>query len=167
VRTRGTGYFLVFILIILVPLLIAAAARLLFKPAPPRVVSLDPAAFSGSSLPAELVRRVCALKESLAEVDAIPAAKTIALLEKEKDPAREVAIQETIAKTYREEAAARGITDLSEKRMVYRILVNASLRNDEDFIISAVPGSEHLEYLSELLGKYRKNTGTCKKGTGY
>jgi hypothetical protein len=92
------------------------------RPGPVRHPQLDP----------DLIERIRAFKQILAEVDTSTIDQTIDNFKRDQHPAREVAIFERIAATYQLYLSHNLTDDLATKKDIFHVLVGASM-GVEDF----------------------------------
>lgn len=103
------------------------------------------------NLPDDLLRRIRAFKEILAEVDTTPLADVIDDFRRDVHPEREIAVWEHIANAYQLFLAAHPTAGLLAKHAAFSVLLTASLGMDYRNIPNLTQ-----EQITELVLNYRR-----------
>lgn len=93
---------------------------------------LQPGPVRHPQLAPDLIERINAFKQILAEVDTTSLDQAIDNFKRDQHPAREVAICDRIASTYQLYLSHNPTEDLSTKKDIYRVVLGASM-GMEDF----------------------------------
>ncbi len=104
-----------------------------------------------TTLPEDFIRRVRAMKATLAEVDQSPLAEILDDFKRDAHPERELVIWERIASTYELFVSHEGIVDLPTKKEILSVLLGVSMDQEE------FPEMKHLspEQVRQLIRNYK------------